>query len=91
LIAGYDVESYWQQTPRTIHLAFVARNRSLLRGVNRERGLAWNIANLQRARRLPPMKSWLLREPGRRQTWQEQYEIAKAWVANAAKEGKKDG
>jgi competence transcription factor ComK len=80
------LESFWQQTPRTIHLAFVAKNRLHIRAINRDRGLAWNIASMQRSRRLPKPNAIMLREPKPKQTWQEQLAIVERWVAATAKQ-----
>jgi hypothetical protein len=41
--------------------------------------LAWNIANLSRARRLPKVDSLFVRERKRPQTWQEQFALMKQW------------
>lgn len=78
------MESFWQQTPKTLRFALAAHARRQIREQNRDRILAYHIAGMQRQRRLKEPK--LLREPGRKQTWQEQFEIAKRWVADAEKQ-----
>lgn len=50
--------------------------------------LAWQTANLSRAKRMPSLKSQLARDPTPRQTWQEQLAIMKA-LTKANSERKK--
>jgi hypothetical protein len=55
--------------------------------------LAWNIANLSRARRLPKVDTLFVRERKQPQTWQEQHALMKQWERaqarrNAIQEGK---
>jgi hypothetical protein len=42
--------------------------------------MVWHIVALNRTKKLPDLKKLLHQEPRRRQTWQEQLEIAKMWA-----------
>ena len=41
--------------------------------------LAWNIANLARAKRMPKFETLLPRERKPPQTWQQQYDLMRQW------------
>lgn len=43
--------------------------------------LAWHVAALYRAKKMPPLKKLMAQEKRRRQTWQEQLQIAQLWQA----------
>jgi hypothetical protein len=66
----------------------MATGRRLAREHNERAWIAWNIAALQRCKRLPPLKSLTIRtKQPRRQTWQEQLHVAR--MITAAFSGKR--
>lgn len=76
---GYDPESFWDQTPRTLSLAFEAGNENRRMAHNDRAWLAWHVAGLQRVKRFPPLSNLqVARKP---QTHlDEQLEGLKNWV-----------
>ena len=59
-------------------------NASLVRHRNEHNSrawLAWHVAALQRAKKMPPLKKLLAQEKRRRQTWQEQLQVVQLWQA----------
>lgn len=79
---GYTIESFWDQTSRTLEIAFKAREAVLLQEYNDRVTQAYNIAALSRYprnKRLPRLQS-LLARPKRRQSWREQLEVCKMWT-----------
>lgn len=73
---GYDQESFWDQTPHTLTLAFEAhRERSIVEH-NERAWLAFHVAALQRTRKFPPLRRLMMRDR-RPQSWQQQLAIAK--------------
>jgi hypothetical protein len=59
---------------------------------NRTAWLAWHVAALSRAKKLPTLKSMMVskKQPQRRQTWQEQMAVMDQWAAvmRAVKKGR---
>lgn len=48
--------------------------------------LAWHVAALTRAKRMPKLKTLMAKAAARRtQTWQEQMAVMDAWVAHTAR------
>jgi hypothetical protein len=89
---GFDPESFWDQTIRTLSIAMYGKIRAARREHNQRAWLAWHIAALQRSKKLPKLKSMLAREKPRIQSWQEQASIMQQWAtAHNAKAGVSDG
>jgi hypothetical protein len=89
---GFDPDSFWDQTIRTLAIAMHGKLRAARRDHNQRAWLAWHIAALQRAKKLPRLKSMLAREKPRIQSWQEQVNIMQKWaMAHNAKLGANDG
>jgi hypothetical protein len=83
---GFDPESFWDQTFRTMAIAINGKLRAARREHNHRAWTVWHIAAFQRTKRLPTLKSLLAREKPRAQSWQEQAHIMQAWaVAHNAK------
>jgi len=59
---GYDHESFWDQTPRTLSLTFDAGHENRINEHNQRAWLAWHVAGLQRAKRMPPLNSLIVRK-----------------------------
>lgn len=78
---GYDIDSFWDQTPRTLGLAFDAGNEKLRIEHNERAWLAWHTAALHRVKRPPALSKLQVARPvsGRPQ-WQDQLEGLKRWV-----------
>ena len=55
MMMGYDPDSFWEQTPRTLSLAFDAHNEMQIKDHNDRAWLAWHSAGLGRAKRMPPL------------------------------------
>lgn len=55
----------------------------LLREHNERAWLAWHVAALSRAKKMPKLKTMMSKAASRRtQTWQEQMAVMDAWVAH---------
>ena len=67
----------WECTPRAAAVIADGAVARLEAEHNRFAWHAWNSAALARQRRLPPMRSLMIRRRKRRQTWQEQRDIAR--------------
>jgi hypothetical protein len=81
--AGFDPQVFWRTTPR---LAMIAIEERRHQTHNADAWLAWTTAALGRVKpkKFPRLKSLLSpRRRRRRQTWQEQLALARAWVASA--------
>jgi hypothetical protein len=78
---GFDPESFWDQTIRTLSIAMHGKLRAARRDYNYRAWLAWHIVALQRTKKLPKLKSLYAREKPRPQSWQEQSMIMQSWAA----------
>lgn len=85
MTAGLDVELFWRSTIRTVKLVIAARQAAEREQENARIRLAWNIANLSRARRLPKPSSLYVKEPRRPQTWQDVAAAMDQWHAAIAR------
>jgi hypothetical protein len=89
---GFDPETFWDQTIRTLLIAMNAKLRAARRDHNHRAWLVWHVAALQRMKKLPRLKSMYAKEKPRPQTWQEQAMIMQSWAsAHNTKYGKRDG
>ena len=79
---GCERSEFWSLTPREIGQAFEARTRKLTTEHNERAWLAWHIAGLSRAKRLPNLQKMMIKskQPRRIQPWQEQMQIMDMWV-----------
>ena len=82
LMLGYDHESFWDQTPRTLSLAFDAHNETRRIAHNDRAWLAWHVAALQRAKRVPSLTKLQIAKPqaSAGPAWKSQLEGLKHWV-----------
>jgi hypothetical protein len=78
-MVGFDPESFWDQTIRTMTIAMNGKLRAARREHNQRAWLAWHVAALHRAKKLPTLKSMLARDKPRAQSWQEQSNILASW------------
>lgn len=76
---GYDHDSFWDQTPRTLSLTFEAFNEMQVRAHNERAWLAWHTAALSRAKSIGPLSRMLVSKPVLN-TQEEQIEGLKRWV-----------
>jgi hypothetical protein len=77
---GYDHESFWKQTPRTLSLTFDAYNRKTIQDHNDKTAwLAYHIAGLIRTKKLPTYNSLKIADPTPR-SMHRQLEQLKAFV-----------
>lgn len=79
-MCGYDHESFWDQTPRTLSLTAKAYNERMTDEHNERAWLAWHIAGLGRTKRMPPLRSMLAQNPTNKPKWEDQLEGLKRWV-----------
>lgn len=78
---GFDLETFWDQTPRTLSLAFEAGNENLRMAHNDRAWLAWHVAGLQRIKRMPSLSNLqVARKPTQQTRLDEQLEGLKNWV-----------
>lgn len=77
---GYDHESFWDQTPRTLSLTIRAYNERIIDEHNERAWLAWHTAGLSRTKKMPRLESMLAKKPTGRPKWEEQLEGLKRWV-----------
>ena len=75
---GFSYREFWRLTPRETDLIMRGHEFATIRKHNEAMVLAWQIANLSRAKKLPAVKSLIVSKAYRRQTWQEQLAIMKA-------------
>jgi hypothetical protein len=78
---GFDPDSFWDQTFRTLTIAMHGKLRAARRDHNQRAWLAWHIAALQRTKKLPKLASLFAKEKPRQQSWQEQQMIMSSWAA----------
>lgn len=81
---GFSEAEFWTSTPRQVDRVFRACDRRLDRDHATRAWLAWHIAALTRAKRMPQLDKMLRKAaatPRRRQTWQEQMAIMGMWAA----------
>lgn len=79
MILGYTHETFWDQTPATIRLTIEAATERREAEHNDRAWLAWHIAALTRATRLPSLDKL----KAKKQTpvhWEKQLADLKAWV-----------
>ena len=65
LKCGLTITEFWDSTPYEIFIAIDAFVWNVDRENKRDAWLAWNIAALTRAKRLPPLKRFLKGKPGK--------------------------
>jgi hypothetical protein len=78
---GHDPETFWDQTPRTLSLAFEADNETRRMAHNDRAWLAWHVAGLQRVKRLPSLSNLQVARITAQPHLDEQLEGLKNWVA----------
>lgn len=89
---GFDPESFWDQTIRTMAIAINGKLRAARREHNQRAWLAWHTAALQRSKKLPTLRSMLARDKPRAQSWQEQSAMMQTWsIAHNARLNKARG
>jgi hypothetical protein len=90
---GFDPDSFWDQTFRTMSIAINGKLRAARRDHNQRAWMVWHIAALQRSKKLPRLKSMIAKEKPRAQSWQEQASIMQLWAAghNAKLRADSDG
>jgi hypothetical protein len=79
---GQNPETFWDKTPLEVHLILHAVRASNFRRHNEFVFLAWRIASLMRAKKIPSLKSLLLKAPRRanRASWEEDLRTMDLWV-----------
>jgi hypothetical protein len=77
---GYDHDTFWDQTPRTLSLTWQAVNELQIQQHNERAWQAWHTAGLTRARKFPQLQSLLAKSQTRQQSMEDQIEGLKAWV-----------
>jgi hypothetical protein len=80
---GLDPDAFWDKTPFEINFILEARWSGEVRRQNQLAWLAWHIAALSRAKRLPKLQTMLVKKPSTRikQTWQQQLAIMNSLAA----------
>lgn len=82
-MCGYDIESFWDQTPRTLSFAFEAQKEIRQTAFNLQHNqnawLAWHVAALQRSKRMPPLHKLMVKQK-QTTTLEDQLEGLKHWV-----------
>jgi len=76
---GLDPDQFWRKTGREILAICEGKQIQIRREHNESAWAAWHMAALGRAKKFPTLDSMMIRER-RRQSWQEQKELATAWV-----------
>lgn len=56
---GLDPGRFWSLTPREISREFMAREKAVARATAENAWLAWHVAALTRAKKLPPLKKMI--------------------------------
>lgn len=81
---GYDHESFWDQTPKTLSLTFdAARIKSAVEH-NERAWLAYHVGVLHRTKKLPPLRKLQVRIPDQhRQSPEEMQAILKQWTLSS--------
>lgn len=78
-MVGLDFDLFWRCSIKTVALVMDAKAAAFRNEHNGRAILAWNIAALSRAKKLPKVDSLFVRERGPPQTWQEQFALMKQW------------
>src|SRR5262245_10879615 len=81
--AGYDGAEFWGLTPRELDRYMRAARKRLEREHDANAWLAWHIAGMVRAKKMPKLESLLSRKSGRprRQSVAEQLHLLEQWAA----------
>lgn len=80
MILGYTHESFWDQTPATVRLTMEAATERRTLEHNDRAWLAWHIAALQRATRLPGLDRLKAKKQTAPEHWEKQLADLKSWV-----------
>lgn len=85
--AGLDPSHFWTLTYREISAILDGAAKRLRREHDERTWLAWHIAALQRAKKLPKLETMMSRKSSRknRQSVDEQIAVARAWHAAVTK------
>ena len=78
---GLDPATYWQLTPREVHLVEKGRMRWLEAQQEQAIAQAWIMASLSRAERMPGMNELLRPRSREKQSVEEQMIAMQAWAA----------
>jgi hypothetical protein len=77
---GYDLDSFWDQTPRTLSLAFAAYDETQVNDYNGRAWLAWHMAALSRSKKLPPLRNLMSKVTTPKSAMEEQIAGLVRWV-----------
>ena len=78
---GNDLASFWDQTERTLQLAFSAGADRQRIDYNLQLNIAWNNANMMKAKKIPPFSKIEIKTPKQAVAvpWQVKVEGLKRW------------
>lgn len=79
---GYDHESFWEQTSRTLALTFAAHREVQIKEHNDRAWQAWHTAALGRTKKFSSLRSLMIKQsaPPRRVGMDEQIDSLVKWV-----------
>ena len=83
--AGLDPDLFWGLTPRQVSNEFSSLSVKNKRAMAERSWLAWHIAVLSRAEKIPPFDEFSnFEKPITRRSWEESAASAAAWVQRVA-------
>lgn len=82
---GLDPDAFWSKTPREVSIIVTARVSRETRRFNDLMWQAWHIAAFGRMKKMPSLKSVMLKKPSKRQGWQEQMAAMDAYATRVNK------
>lgn len=77
---------YWRISRRQASTVIAGVNMRLVREHNERMSLAWHVAALQRAKRMPKLKTLFAKAAERKtQTWQQQMAVMDMWAVHTVR------
>jgi hypothetical protein len=76
---GFDPDSFWHQTIRTIEIAMQGKNEAARIEHNKRVWMIWHLAALQRSKKMRSLKSMMMKKRPRVQSIEEQQAIMAGW------------
>lgn len=80
MTVGFDIDSFWDQTPRTVFIGIQGKNEAARIAHNQRAWAAYHTASWQRSKKMPSYRSVVMNKRPPAQSVEQQYAIMEKWA-----------